>query len=129
MCTIKKSCVLLQQIGSGSRNWIVPLQLAFVLCMLLFLIIHHYFLQASKKAQPLLKNALQHFEVELKEHQYFGDYFARSARKDLRLCCDKGWFDCKGRYNEKACSKHHKINPYASKETRILFSTWNFDHV
>ena len=97
--------------------------------MLLFLIIHHYLLQASKKAQPLLMNALKYFEVELKKHQYFGDYFARSARKDLRLCCDRGWFDCKGPYNEKACSKHHKINPYASKETRILFSTWNFDHV
>ena len=107
----------------------VPLQLAFVLCMLLFLIIQHYLLQAPKKAQPLLMNALKYFEVELKKHQYFGDYFARSARKDLRLCCDKGWFDCKGPYNEKACSKHHKINPYASKETRILFSTWNFDHV
>lgn len=87
------------------------------------------FEKASKKAQPLLMNALKHFEVELKKHQYFGDYFARSARKDLRLCCDRGWFDCKGPYNEKACSKHHKINPYASRGTRILFSTWNFDHV
>ncbi|KAK2557666.1 DNA fragmentation factor subunit beta [Acropora cervicornis] len=77
------------------------------------------FEKASKKAQPLLMNALKNFEVELKKHQYFGDYFARSARKDLRLCCDRGWFDCKGPYNEKACSKHHKINPYAIGKKNI----------
>lgn len=124
----ERSGILLQQKGSGSRNWILPLQLAFLFVLFFFLIIHHL-LQASKKAQPCLKTALQNFQVELKKHQYFGDYFARSARKDLRLCCNSGWFDCQGPYNEKDCSKLHKINPYASKEARILFSTWNFDHV
>ncbi|XP_068699571.1 DNA fragmentation factor subunit beta-like [Montipora foliosa] len=87
------------------------------------------FQKASKKAQPLLVTALQHFQSELKKHQYFGDYFARSGRQDLRLCCDRGWFSCEGPYNERDCLRLHKINPYASKESRVLFSTWNLDHV
>ncbi|KAL9969949.1 hypothetical protein ACROYT_G022237 [Oculina patagonica] len=87
------------------------------------------FEKASKKAQTLLSNTLDHFQDELKKQQYFGDYFARTAKQELRLCCDKGWFSCEGPYNEDDCFKLHKINPYGSKENRVLFSTWNLDHV
>jgi len=87
------------------------------------------FEKASKKAQPLLKTTLEQFQDELKKKQYFGDYFARSANQKLRICCDRGWFGCEGPYNEGDCFKLHKINPYGSKESRVLFSTWNLDHV
>lgn len=87
------------------------------------------FEKANKKAQPLLSTALDQFQDELKKQQYYGDYFARSASEELRLCCDKGWFSCEGPYNEDNCFRLHKINPYGSKESRVLFSTWNLDHV
>ena len=41
-----------------------------------------------------------------------------------------GVFSCEGRYDEVRCQyKHHAINPYQSYEARILFSTWNLDHL
>ena len=87
------------------------------------------YFQASRKAQSHLSNTLEQFQDELKKQQYYGDYFARSASEKLRLCCDKGWFSCEGPYDEENCFKLHKINPYGSKESRVLFSTWNLDHV
>lgn len=86
------------------------------------------FEKASKKAQPLLSTVLEQFHDELKKNQFFGDYFARSAKRD-RLCCNKGWFNCQGPYNEEDCSNHHSINPYGNKQSRVLFSSWNLDHV
>ena len=42
----------------------------------------------------------------------------------------RGVFSCEGRYDEVCCRyKHHAINPYQSYEARILFSTWNLDHL
>ena len=63
--------------------------------------------------------------------------------------CDKiGNFKCEGKYNDdKGCAYNresiddtenkdetfynliHSINPYESSESRIMFSTWNLDHV
>ena len=86
-------------------------------------------MQASKRAQTNLSKTLAQFQGELKKQQYYGDYFARSASQELRLCCEDGWFSCEGPYNEENCVKLHKINPYGSKENRVLFSTWNLDHV
>ena len=42
-----------------------------------------------------------------------------------------GLFSCEGRYDQTACRFHsrHTINPYQSYEARILFSTWNLDHL
>ena len=41
-----------------------------------------------------------------------------------------GVFSCEGRYDEDCCKyNHHAINPYQSYEARILFSTWNLDHM
>lgn len=87
------------------------------------------FEKASKRAQTILSKTLAQFQGELKKQQYYGDYFARSASQELRLCCEDGWFSCEGPYNEENCVKLHKINPYGSKENRVLFSTWNLDHV
>lgn len=33
-----------------------------------------------------------------------------------------------GSFDEKMCRSLHSINPYSSRETRIVFSTWNLDH-
>jgi len=90
---------------------------------------HKSHLQVSKSAQKILSKTLEQFQGELKKQQYYGYYFARSVSQELRLCCDKGWFSCQGPYNEENCFKLHKINPYGSKESRVLFSTWNLDHV
>jgi DNA fragmentation factor beta subunit len=66
---------------------------------------------------------------ELRLNDYNGDYFARSADKGVRICDELGWFKCEGKFNNKTCVESHSINPYGSKEARIVFSTWNLDHV
>ena len=65
----------------------------------------------------------------LKLSKFNGCYFDRSDKKSL---CDKGGeFTCQGRWDKEVClySPKHKINPYASREGRIVFQTWNLDHV
>ena len=58
--------------------------------------------------------------------------FKNDDENELKISyCDRfGNFQCQGHWNENKCNfdKGHRINPYASRETRILFSTWNFDH-
>ena len=68
---------------------------------------------------------------KLKEDDYYGGYFARtSGDKNQRYCDEKGWFKCLGKYDEKSCNNHdHLINPYGARESRILFSSWELDHV
>ena len=43
----------------------------------------------------------------------------------------RGQFSCEGKYDESRCryKSRHTINPYQSYEARILFSTWNLDHL
>ena len=43
----------------------------------------------------------------------------------------RGLFWCEGRYDQTSCrfNSRHTINPYQSYEARILFSTWNLDHL
>lgn len=33
-----------------------------------------------------------------------------------------------GSFDKKMCQSLHSINPYSSRETRVIFSTWNLDH-
>lgn len=47
----------------------------------------------------------------------------------VSLCSELGEFDCQGLWNENNCEYTHSINPYSSRESLILFSTWNLDHV
>ena len=72
---------------------------------------------------------LDNFQSQLREDQYKGVYFARTANKTERLCNEQGWFSCQGAYDECRCVEHHVINPYGTKEHMVLFSTWNLDHV
>ncbi|EDO49838.1 predicted protein [Nematostella vectensis] len=85
--------------------------------------------EGSKRSKPLLLAALSNFQQQLKKDHYFGSYFVRSACESQRLCCSDGWFNCMGKFDSSHCTKLHKINPYGSKEGRVLFSTWNLDHV
>ena len=73
----------------------------------------------------------------LKIHKYNGHYFDRKSKLD-KICDDSGLFLCEGRFDELSCKYGpkgdakdltHSINPYESCETRIMFSTWNLDHV
>jgi len=81
-----------------------------------------------------LTEALQKMNFQLKADKYFGGYFDRSVASE-RLCDSVGNFNCRGRWDVSECrytgvaAKNHMINPYASREARIVFSTWNFDHV
>jgi len=76
---------------------------------------------------------LDTFRNMLRENSYHGHLFQRTAEAEKRICDDSGLFRCEGRYVEKLCPyssgiQVHEINPYQSRESRILFSTWNLDH-
>lgn len=66
---------------------------------------------------------------KLKSVQYNGSYFDRGAEASSRLCTPEGWFSCQGPFDLENCLSKHSINPYGNRESRILFSTWNLDHI
>ncbi|ELK10593.1 DNA fragmentation factor subunit beta [Pteropus alecto] len=66
---------------------------------------------------------------KLRAAQYNGGYFDRGARAGGRLCTPEGWFSCQGPFDMDDCVSKHSINPYGNRESRVLFSTWNLDHV
>ncbi|XP_058994043.1 DNA fragmentation factor subunit beta isoform X1 [Mustela lutreola] len=66
---------------------------------------------------------------ELRAAQYHGTYFDRGAKAGHRLCTPEGWFCCQGPFDVDACASKHSINPYGNRESRVLFSTWNLDHI
>ncbi|XP_030874990.1 DNA fragmentation factor subunit beta isoform X2 [Leptonychotes weddellii] len=66
---------------------------------------------------------------ELRAAQYNGSYFDRGAEAGGRLCSSEGWFCCQGPFDMDTCASKHSINPYGNRESRVLFSTWNLDHI
>ncbi|XP_060912932.1 DNA fragmentation factor subunit beta [Labrus mixtus] len=64
----------------------------------------------------------------LKTAKYNGCYFDRTEKEPHRLCTLEGWFTCQGSFDQDVCPSLHSINPYGSRESRIIFSTWNLDH-
>jgi len=89
----------------------------------------------SDAEEKMIVDILQQFRDTLREEKYHGDYFQRSAQLNKRICDETGLFLCEGKYIEEKCSYNgdnkqvHDINPYSSREARILFSTWNLDHI
>lgn len=85
---------------------------------------------SENKQRYYLDEAFEKFSIFLNANKYNGHYFDRSS--ELRLCDNLGTFRCEGAWNQENCSYErgigHKINPYQSKESRIIFSTWNLDH-
>ncbi|KAK2851128.1 hypothetical protein Q5P01_007404 [Channa striata] len=75
------------------------------------------FLKSSKCLADMLKTA-----------KYNGSYFDRTEKEPNRLCTREGWFTCQGSFDMDMCQSLHSINPYGSRESRIVFSTWNLDH-
>ena len=72
--------------------------------------------------------------------------FTENCKVGNALCDKLGNFTCEGRYDAETCAYNskaimdhndvgdfgtllHSINPYESAESRIMFSTWNLDHV
>ncbi|XP_023345154.1 DNA fragmentation factor subunit beta [Eurytemora carolleeae] len=93
--------------------------------------------KGSMKAREMFQKICESFRLELKGNGFHGEMFQRSAQQINRICDSAGLFKCEGLYREPRCSysaageknQVHEINPYRSREHRILFSTWNLDHV
>ncbi|KAM6241102.1 LOW QUALITY PROTEIN: DNA fragmentation factor subunit beta [Porphyrio hochstetteri] len=66
---------------------------------------------------------------KLRSVKYNGCYFDRREEAAARLCTTEGWFSCQGPFDREDCPGKHSINPYSNRESRILFSTWNLDHI
>lgn len=96
----------------------------------------------DSKVRNKLDATFNHFKEWLKKVNSFGCYFSRDFAKNegpLKSYCDEtGLFECQGKWNEEICSHltnksvvgnaKHLINPYESKDARVVFSTWNLDH-
>lgn len=85
---------------------------------------------SSPESRKMLDDTFSTFSVSLNKDKYFGCYFDRSS--GAALCDSQGNFKCSGVWKNSKCpyngGKSHTINPYSSREERIIFSTWNLDH-
>lgn len=85
--------------------------------------------EVDAAAREEFERVLSSMCQKLKSMKYNGSYFDRGAEASERLCTPEGWFSCQGPFDLESCLSKHSINPYGSRESRILFSTWNLDHV
>ncbi|KAF2357907.1 Apoptosis DNA fragmentation factor 40kDa [Trinorchestia longiramus] len=77
-----------------------------------------------------VEQAIAHFKLCLKERKFNASYFDRSYPSACcRLCDSDGRFVCGGEYSQSHCHAQHTINPYSARHNRIIFSTWNLDHM
>ncbi|XP_041859807.1 DNA fragmentation factor subunit beta [Melanotaenia boesemani] len=84
-------------------------------------------IEKAKVRAEFLKTSKYLVEM-LKAAKYNGSFFDRTEKESDRLCTREGWFTCQGSFDQKVCQSLHSINPYGSRESRIIFSTWNLDH-
>ncbi|NWI26224.1 DFFB factor, partial [Sula dactylatra] len=80
-------------------------------------------------ARDAYKRIIELMSDKLKSVKYNGCYFDRREEEAIRLCTTEGWFSCQGPFDCDDCPCKHSINPYSNRESRILFSTWNLDHI
>ncbi|XP_064381469.1 DNA fragmentation factor subunit beta isoform X2 [Dromaius novaehollandiae] len=81
-------------------------------------------------ARDAYKRIIDLMLEKLKSVKYNGCYFDRREEEEAaRLCTVEGWFSCQGPFDSDYCPCKHSINPYSNRESRILFSTWNLDHI
>lgn len=90
-------------------------------------------LRAKDLPQAQLQSLLDELRDRLKLNKYHGCYFDRAHLGDenMKCICDSsGQFTCAGRWDKESClyEPPHGINPYSSREARIIFQTWNLDH-
>lgn len=84
----------------------------------------------SQAAEARVHTLLSQVHDRLRAHTFYACYLDRSAPLNERLCSTRGVFTCAGRWDLKRCARDpaHSINPYSSREHRIVFQTWNLDH-
>lgn len=62
-----------------------------------------------------------------------GGWGCRGARKEAGVLgsgrADVSPPSAQGPFDTDDCASRHSINPYGNRESRILFSTWNLDHM
>ncbi|XP_073977037.1 DNA fragmentation factor-related protein 4 isoform X3 [Rhodnius prolixus] len=86
------------------------------------------------KKNDVSRRSLEHIIKKLKQilskKRFCGTYFVRGQKE--ALCNARGDFKCSGVWYAVKCTyqggKGHEINPYRSRDHRIIFSTWNLDH-
>lgn len=90
--------------------------------------------KSGKVPPSQVQNLFSQLQEMLKSVKFFGCYFDRtfppSDGPQKSLCNTKGTIMCQGRWDKKDClyPSGHEINPYKSREDRIVFQTWNLDH-
>ncbi|KAL1116451.1 hypothetical protein AAG570_004924 [Ranatra chinensis] len=85
------------------------------------------------RLREVLEAAIADLKRALAGERYMGHYFDRNCTYGKMALCDRrGKFSCAGAWDAGRCNhrngKGHTINPYRSREQRIVFSTWNLDH-
>lgn len=83
--------------------------------------------------QKQLQSLILALKTRLELNKFHGYYFDRACagNENMKSICDiRGTFTCQGRWDKDRCLYHpaHSINPYVSREARIIFQTWNLDH-
>uniref|UniRef100_A0A7N5JM58 DNA fragmentation factor subunit beta n=1 Tax=Ailuropoda melanoleuca TaxID=9646 RepID=A0A7N5JM58_AILME len=91
--------------------------------------VHSYASLVSMEARDEYSRVADLMCRKLRASRYNGSYFDRGAKAGGRLCTPEGWFCCQGPFDVDTCASKHSINPYGNRESRVLFSTWNLDHI
>lgn len=89
-----------------------------------------YIHSKNGRGKKLIDQFLTDLRNILDSHKYNETYFNRKANKTARICDERGVFQCGGLWSADKClyEGEHVINPYRSREERIIFQTWNLDH-
>lgn len=89
----------------------------------------------NAKSRHMLDALMEEFMVQLQKDEYFAFFFDRKCAQRGAICDHNGVFVCQGLWNDERCTyaagdapSEHRINPYCSREQRVLFTTWNLDH-
>lgn len=78
--------------------------------------------------KKLIDQFLTDLRKILDSNKFNHGYFNR--KEQSRICSENGLFECGGLWDINKCAYEgdHLINPYRSREERIIFQTWNLDH-
>ncbi|KAI5713257.1 hypothetical protein M8J75_014934 [Diaphorina citri] len=79
--------------------------------------------ESDEHIRFIIESIFSEFSSLLKQDDCLGRYFDRSHEE--ALCDKRGEFLCRGAWNRESCDRLtlHRINPYQSREARIVFST------
>lgn len=88
-----------------------------------------YIHSKNGRGKKLIDQFLTDLREILESNKFNEGYFNRKST-ETRICNENGLFECGGLWNNSKCAYEgdHIINPYRSREERIIFQTWNLDH-